>query len=575
MTDNSVGPQGGGGANMVRHPAAIARLVADKGPMASVLLDHAARILWSNERFQHLAEASADDLRGQRLADLLQLLPGMSDESRALEGDWQRVWLTPRGGKAPRLILMSETRPANPEREDLRLLTFIDAPAGSGRSAAGPALADPQTGLTSRWVFEDRIGHALERADRNGQQVAVLLMRLDHAERLQERGEAAVQLLLQQISRRLSGTLRAEDSVAYLGNYRWGALLEHPVSPDRLQMAALRCLEAMEAPLASETPPLLMTLSIGIAIYPADGETPAELLDAAQQALGHAEPGRWAFLDRRLRRQLDRRLALRASLQEALLAPERHLEVVYRPQRQSKTWRCRGAECLVRWRRRRPRGGQDLAELLVQMAEPEEKVRLGRWAIGQAAWQHQQWRAQRSPLAELDITVAIDARLLTQTAFDGCTLDRFLAELQAPLDWLTLQVDSQALEALGSEHSLLFRRIARLGVRLSVGNLGGSAVNLQHLARLPIAAVTLSRQLVERPRGRGQVEPSDYRMLDALAASLQRLGLAMTADGIDMPKQLEAACLAGVERVQGRLVGSAMSAEALQRWLSGRGIEAP
>ncbi|HSH49925.1 MAG TPA: bifunctional diguanylate cyclase/phosphodiesterase [Halomonas sp.] len=575
MTGNSVGPQGGGGgANLVRHPAAIARLVADKGPMASVLLDHAARILWSNERFQRLAEASADDLRGQRLADLLQLLPGMPDESRAQEGDWQCVWLTPGGAKAPRLVLMSETRPASTEEEDVRLLTFIDAPAGSGRSAAGPALADPQTGLTSRWVFEDRVGHALERADRSGQKVAVLLMRLGHADRLQGRGEAAVQLLLQQISRRLSGTLRAEDSVAYLGNYRWGAMLEHPVSPDRLQMAALRCLEAMEAPLASGTPPLLMTLSIGIAIYPTDGEAPAELLDAAEQALGHAEPGRWAFLDRRLRRQLDRRLALRASLQEALLAPERHLEVVYRPQRQTKAWRCLGVEGLVRWQRP-PRGGQDLAGLLAQMAEPEEGVRLGRWAIEQAAWQHQQWRAQRSLLAELDITLAIDARLLTQTAFGGRTLDRFLAELQMPLDWLTLQVDSQSLEALSSEHSLLLRRIARLGVRLSVGNLGGSAVSLQHLARLPITAVTLSRQLVERSRGRGQVEPSDYRMLDALAASLQRLGLAMTADGVDMPKQLEAACLAGVERVQGRLVGSAMSAEALQRWLSGRGVEAP
>lgn len=316
-------PVGQEGATPMRHPALLFRLLLEHVPMAVVALDARDEVLWTNPGFLALLGADSN-LVGRRLTDILRMvtwLPVQPEGEHHSPGlCWQRVWLASEGREASRVVLMAEMLPEDAPADVARLLAFVDLQ--DGQVEAVPPLSDPHTGLASQWVFEDRLRHATARADRHAQPLAVLMMRLDRADEIRRScGESAMATLTAQIGRRLAGTLRDEDSIVYLGGDRWAALVEHPASAESLQAAALRCLEAMEAPFTLSRPPMLLTLSVGIALYPDDGVTSEQLMARAAQALEAARPAGYAFYDRGLKQRLSRRMALRRRLQEALLSP--------------------------------------------------------------------------------------------------------------------------------------------------------------------------------------------------------------------------------------------------------------
>lgn len=552
-------------ADVALHPTALARAVGEAEPVAHVLLDTANRVLWANAVFWQLLGTREVDRGEVHLTDML-TLTGWLHQGRDVEseGPWRRVWLSAAGTKgAPRLFLMAETCPVSDQLTGARLLSFIDLQAEG--SARVPPLADPITGLSSTWVFEDRLHHAIDRADRLEQGLAVMLIRLDRAGRvLREQGEALVHQLLQQVSRRLAGTLRVEDSITYLGCYRWGVLIEHPVAPESLQTAALRCLEAMEAPFSLGISPLLMTLSIGIVFYPEDGESPEALLKAAEQALRHAGPDSYAFVDRALKRQLAERAAFREALQLALMEPSRHFGLVYQPQWSLAEGRCTGVECLVRWWH--PRRGWLLPDaFLPEVRDMGQMVCLNRWVLQQGIDQRQRCAAKGGALAGLELSVNVDASLLSQTLFDGHTLDRFLQEMLEDLEGVVLEFDGEVLASLDDSHALMLRRLARAGVRLVADNLSGDVLALPSLSKLPISVGKVGRGLVA-----SLGTPQSDAVLAALAAALGALNIEMTAVGVEEVVQQEIVERYGVSRIQGHLIAEPKTIEVLADWLKAR-----
>lgn len=564
MAEQSSEPTDGAWApGVVPHPTALARAVGEAEPVAHVLVDTVDRILWASPAFMRLLGREQEVASGTRLADLITLVNWLECEGgMGWEGAWRRGWLSVVGRDASSPVLMAETCPVKDELAGVRMLSFIDL-KGEG-VAREPLFDDPVTGLPSTWIFQDRLQHAMGRADRLGQGVAVMLVRLDRAGQvLRERGEEVVQWLLQKVSRRLVSTLRMEDSITYLGRYRWGVLVEHPVAPERLQVAALRCLEAMEAPFFTlDASPLLMTLSIGIVFSPEDGETPASLLAAAEQALRHAGPGSHAFVDRALKRRLAEQSALREALQVALMAPDRHFGLVYQPQWCLVEARCTGVECLVRWRH--PRHGWVLPEaFLPEVREMGQMVRLNRWVLEQAIAYRDGCVAREGRLASLEFSVNIDASLLSRGAFDGRTLDRFLLEIHEDLSGIVLEIDSQVLSGLDDSHVLMLRRLTRAGARLVVDNLDGDILTLPCLSRLPISGGKIGRGLVSA-LGTPQADAT----LAALAAALEALGIEATAVGVEGVTQQEVVERYGVPRVQGYRIAEPMAARALPGWFA-------
>ncbi|SEL74886.1 EAL domain-containing protein [Halomonas daqiaonensis] len=553
-------------STLEHHPALLSRLVVEHTPMAMVVLDVQGRVLWANPGFFALLGMKEGDLVGKPLTDIMRMVSWLpvpyESNSELATQQWQRIWLASEGIESSRMVLMSDMTPEPAPAGVARMLAFVELRAG--QSGEFPPFADPQTGLASQWVFEDRLHHAIERADRHDQRLATLLIRLDRADDIRQAyGEAVMQTLLPQISRRLTGTLRGEDSITYLGDDRWGVLIEHPVTPENLQAAALRCLEAMEAPFQLGRPPLLLTLSIGIAMHPDDGNTPEELMGNADHALGQARPASHTFFDRELKRMLSKRMALRHSLQEALLSPDRHFDVVYQPQVDLESGCCVGVEALVRWRH--PKQGVLQPDAFLPMvAEMAQMVRLDRWVIEQVMAQHQRWQSAEAPLAGLRISVNLDASLLEQTVFDDRPLDRFLRQMSGELSWLSLEIDGQVLSKQADVHSLLLRRLSRMGVRLVVDNLGSAPVDLIRLAVLPVSQGKIGREMVH---GLTDSSPFARQAFSALSQCLKALQLESIVVGVETVEQLTAAREKGLDQVQGNLLGTPMAASELATWL--------
>lgn len=558
-----------GASSLRQHPALLSRLVLEHTSMALVALDVQDEVLWSNSSFQVLLGRGEGDLVGKRLIDIMRMvswLPGQYGvEDQSVTRRWQRIWLASEGIGASRMVLMSEVIPEGAPAGVAKMLAFVELQGD--QVGEFPPFSDPHTGLASHWVFEDRMHHARERADRHDQQLAVLQVRLDRGDEVRQvYGEPVMQALLPQVSRRLTSTLRAEDSITYLGSDQWGVLIEYPVSPESLQSAAQRCLEAMEPPFKLGRPPLLLTLSIGIAMYPDDGSTPEQLMTNAGQALDQARPASHTFFNRGLRRLLSKRMALRHCLQEALLCPNHHFDVVYQPQIDLVSGCCVGVEALVRWRH--PQQGVLQPDAFLPMvAEMAQMVRLDRWVIEQVIAQHQCWQTAGAPLSDLKISVNLDASLLEQTVFDGRPLDRFLRQTSSELSWLGLEIDGQVLSEQAEAHSLLLRRLSRMGVRLVVDNLGGAPVDLVRLAMLPVSQGKIGRELVH---GLGDSSPFARQALNALSQSLKALQRGSIMVGVETAEQLTEARDKGLDQVQGNLLGPPMAANELAEWLGRR-----
>lgn len=566
MGDGGGGPAQDNGrqARVCHLPTALSRLVVEQAPFGLVLVDDEGLIQWTNAGFRALLEAGEGELTGHPVDGWIRysgFLRDRHDEWVALEEGWEPARLVVGEVDDERLVLVSATPVEREHGGRLRLLSVID-PGESPAAVEPGAWRQLPARLPNVWLFEDRLDHALERADRAGGHVGLMLLRLDGHSTLRETlGPGAFEALVGRVEQRLARTLRREDSLAKLRPGCWGVLIEPPLTPGGLQATVMRCLEAMEAPFRVEGHPTLLTLSAGVAIYPEDGDAPSLLLASAETALERAGPSRHAFFDDALRRHLDDQLAFRQRLQEALLAPEAHFQLLFQPQLDLASGRCVGLEALVRWQH--PRLGLlPPAEFLPVVAELGEQVRLDRWVISTAIAQHATWREEGSPLAELGVAVNVADDLLDQATFDRRPLDLFLRQQGLEPGWLALELGQQGLIEHASAQAHLLRRLERLGVGLVVNAVGATPLDLPHLASLPVSRVKLSPSLIDSPESGG--------VLDALLRCLEGLRLETVLVGVETPAQLEAVRALGGTLAQGWLLGAPQSPDDLARWWATR-----
>ncbi|MFD2666960.1 EAL domain-containing protein [Halomonas halophila] len=557
--------QGNGKQTRVQSlPAPLSRLVVEQAPFGLVLVDDAGRVRWANAGFRALLELDEEELMGRPVDGLIRysgFLHDRHDEWVALEEGWEPARLAADPQDDGHLVLVSATPVEREQGDRLRLLSVID-PGESSAALEPGAWQRLPVRLPNVWLFEDRLEHALERADRTEGCVGLIMLRLDgHAALRETLGAAAFEALAGRVEQRLARTLRREDSLVKLRPGCWGVLIEPPLTPGGLQATVMRCLEAMEPPFRQETHPTLLTLSAGVAIYPEDGELPSQLLSSAETALERAGPSGHAFFDEALRHHLDAQLAFRQRLQDALLNPEAHFRLLYQPLIALDSGRCLGLEALLRWHH--PTLGPLLpADFLPVVNELGEQVRLDRWVIATVIAQHAAWQAEGSPLAELDVAVNVDDDLLDQAVFDRRPLDLFLRQQGLERGWLSLELGQQGLIEHAASQTHLLRRLERLGVGLVANDIGAAPLDLPRLSTLPISRIKLNPRMIDSLERGG--------VLEALLRCFQALGVEVVLIGIETLAQLEAARALGVSLGQGNLLGTPQAPADLAGWWEAR-----
>jgi diguanylate cyclase (GGDEF)-like protein/PAS domain S-box-containing protein len=392
------------------------------------------------------------------------------------------------------------------------------------------AYHDSLTQLPNRLLFRDRITIALAHARRNGRASAVMFLDLDQFKLVNDTlGHTVGDRLLQVIGSRLVTCVRAEDTVARMGGDEFTVLLADMHDRRGAAAVAQKVLEAVRHPVMVDEHELYVSTSVGIAIFPDDGEDAETLLKNADRAMYRAkELGRDNFqYSTPAKFEIgDGRMAMERRLRRALERDEFVLH--YQPMVEIATGRLVGAEALVRWNH--PESGMIQPEDFIPIAEETQLiVPIGAWVLRTACSQMKTWHDAGHPW--LRVAVNLSPRQFQDRELVS-TVERILGETGFPPSMLDLEItESTAMQNAELSLSIL-NRLKEMGIRISIDDFGTGYSSLSYLKRFPIDTVKIDQDFVR------DLTSDDAAIISAVISMARALNLRVIAEGVETEEQL-------------------------------------
>ena len=418
------------------------------------------------------------------------------------------------------------------------------------KSDALPAdrwLHDPVTGLADAALLEERTGQALKHAQRKRLAFSVAVFHVDRFDAVAstlEPGDS--RLLLEELGGRLQGVGRAEDTVADLRGGAFAALLPGAAGPAEAGAAVRSILAAVRQPLTVGGHDLLLTLSMGVAIYPSDGVTAVELLsnaDAAMRRASNEGGDRWQFFHSSMNAELVGRQRLNAALDRALADGQFFLD--YQPVVAADTEQIVATEALIRWRHPE-RGVVPPLDFIPFAEDSGAAIAIGAWVLGEACRQGRSWHRELG--RPLLMSVNISARELhEETLVD--TVRHTLRETGFDPHALELEITETAAMRDARHTAQVLGALRTMGVRVAIDDFGTGYSSLSHLVRLQISTVKIDRSFVRDLL----TVPEHAAVAAAVIALGHRLGLTVVAEGVETADERRALRHEGCDAMQGFL----------------------
>jgi diguanylate cyclase (GGDEF)-like protein len=425
---------------------------------------------------------------------------------------------------------------------------------------------DAMTGLPNRVLFEDRLVQALAQARGRGDRLALLLVDLDCFKKVNESlGYEAGDRLLRGVAERLREGLGEEVTVGRFGGDEFALLAPRIAGPRDAVAIAYRIREVLAPPFRVEGHDLFVRASVGIGLFPADGEDAPTLLRNAGAALtraGAGGGGRHEFYAAEMNADALRRLALEASLWRALEHGE--FEVHYQPQyclnASGGETRIVGLEALVRWRH--PEMGLIPPAEFIPLAESTGLiVPLGEWVLRTACAQNQSWQAAGYP--RLRVAVNLSARQLRQERLPEIVAS-VLDETGLEPDCLELELTESMLLTDAESAVKVMHGLRELGVLISVDDFGTGYSNLSYLIDLPINTLKIDRAFVRDVTNNLR----HAKLLRSIITMAHDLGLTVKAEGVESESQRDMLCRLKCDEAQGYLFSRPVPADEFERLLA-------
>ncbi len=415
---------------------------------------------------------------------------------------------------------------------------------------------DMLTGLPNRRALSQRVEYARAIAKREHSGFAMLFVDLDRFKQINDTlGHAFGDRVLREVAQRLRDCLREVDTVAKLSGDEF-ALLIHEADARGAEHTARRVLEAMGRPFGFDAFSFTVTASIGIALYPGDGESLDELTSSAERAMqGVKDSGRAGFRFHQPRKDVDllARMRLDHAMRQALL--DRRFRLHYQPQLDLASGQVIGAEALIRWRDPL-RGEVSPVEFIPVAEESGFIVAIGDWVLHEAVAQAQRWwqQGRRMPVA-----VNVSALQFQQGQFVD-TVREVLKSAGLPPDLLELELTESILLRDADEALRRLQALAELGVCLSIDDFGTGYSSLAYLKRFPIQRLKIDRSFVQGL----PADASDAGIVRAVAQMGRALGLQVIAEGVENEAQRDFLREAGCHEYQGYLFSPALDLAAFE-----------
>ncbi len=418
---------------------------------------------------------------------------------------------------------------------------------------------DTLTGLPNRAMLLERLSRAIARAKRQETRIAVLFLDLDRFKDINDSlGHAAGDAILRATAGRLQHAVGGHHVVARLGGDEFTVVMEHVGDAAEAEALARGLLAAFEAPLdAGDLRDVVVSPSIGVALYPEDADTPSDLLKHADTAMYQAKAlGRRTFM--RYAGSMDVETRQRATLSAALrkVIDREELSLVYQPRLSLREQRIVGVEALLRWNS--AEFGPVSPGQFIPLAEESGLIlEIGEWALRHACRQLSTWHA-----AGLDIAMSVNvsALQLRRGQLEG-TIERLLAETGLPPHRLEIELTESVVMAEATWSAL--HAIRDLGVHMSIDDFGTGYSSFAYLKRLPINALKIDREFV----GDLTRDADDEAITSAVIAMGHSLGLHVVAEGVETAGQLDFLRRHGCDEIQGYWLSRPLDPAACERFL--------
>ncbi|MEC5384840.1 EAL domain-containing protein [Uliginosibacterium sp. H3] len=419
---------------------------------------------------------------------------------------------------------------------------------------------DEITQLPNRRMLMDRLHQALAMARRGGTACAVMLIDLDHFKRINEtRGHTLGDALLARAAQRLRNTMREADTVARFGGDEFVVVLTEadPVaSPLRVEYAAQRVVEAFQHPFVFDEMQVVTTASVGIAVWPVDGDDADTLVrnaDTAMYEIKKSTRNGFCLFNREMNVRVQNILRIDAQLRGAL--DRQQLRVVFQPIVDATTHRMMKVEALLRWRSATL--GDVPPDQFIPVAEETGQINvIGAWVLEESCRKLLQLQAMRQDGAPLTMSVNVSARQLVEPDF-ASTVDAILARTGMPPGQLELELTERILI---DDNPAVLETIAQLrkrGISLSLDDFGTGYSSLSYLTRFALNTIKLDRSFV---RDIGS-NPQSLDLATAVIAMCRSLGLALVAEGVESADQADLLRQRGCRFLQGYYFGRPVSAD--------------
>lgn len=416
---------------------------------------------------------------------------------------------------------------------------------------------DELTGLASRTLLKDRLEHDIAGARRHSRQVAVFLIGLDRFKFINDSlGREAGDAVLVETAGRISQCVRSSDTVGRFTGDVFGLITTDPERVEHPGFVARRILDAIALPINVNGQDIFPTASIGICLYPDDGQSAELLLANAETAMGQAKlqnSSQFRYYSGEFNQMAGRRLSLESELRKAIA--NREFLLYYQPRIDTELGRVVGAEALLRWQHPL-RGIVPPLEFLPLLEETNLIDTVGEWVLEEAAGALSRWR--EAALPPLLLAVNLSARQFHQRRLPevigeiagrtGLNLEERRLELEI--------TESLLMENVGSTRNML-DRLHAMGIKIAIDDFGTGYSALSYLIQFPLDYLKIDKSFVDR------IDTSDdaKAIVEAVISLSYSLRLGVIAEGVETRQQLLALQSLGCKQFQGYLFARPMIEE--------------
>jgi len=417
---------------------------------------------------------------------------------------------------------------------------------------------DALTDLPGRAIFLDRLQHAISKAHYHNRLVAILFIDLDLFSNINnlldpETGDH----LIQQLSQRFNNTIREGDTIARFGSDEFVILLDDFDSDETLSVISQKLLDSIASPFKVKEQEINITASIGISIYPSDGNDPESLLRNADIAMYRAKElgkNNFQYFSESMTARVFERITLKNSLRHALEREE--FELYYQPQFDARDGSIFGVEALLRWQH--PELGLITPAHFIPLLEETGLIEpVGIWILKTACLQSKKWHDTG---LNFQMSVNLSSRQFNNASFIT-SLKSIISDTQINPQDLELELTESMLMRNASSTINALKNLNDLGVRFAIDDFGTGYSSLNYLRRFPIDTIKIDRSFIRDIT----TDTDDMAICSAIIGMAHSLSLNVIAEGVETKAQLEFLKDHGCYYIQGNYLGYPKTAMQLEQ----------